>query len=165
MAASIVKFALVTGLRRGEIFKLKRENVDLEHGYMTLKDPKGNHDEVLPLSAEAVKVLKAVPCEYETPYIFYGVEGGKRVCVRNAWESIREEAKLPPSFRFHGLRHHFGSSLVSNGVSIYSVQKLLTHKDVKTTQRYAHLSDESLKRAVSISDDLLRFAGDEKVCA
>ena len=61
---------------------------------------------------------------------------------------------LPPGFRLHGLRHHYASSLVSAGVDLYTVSKLLSHKDTATTQRYAHLADQTLRDAVDLSDRL-----------
>ena len=54
-----------------------------------------------------------------------------------------------PELRVHDLRHSFASFLVNAGRSIYEVQNLLGHADIKTTSRYAHLSQESLKAAVS----------------
>ncbi|MBW1953774.1 MAG: tyrosine-type recombinase/integrase, partial [Deltaproteobacteria bacterium] len=59
------------------------------------------------------------------------------------------------NFRFHGLRHHFASVLVSNGVDLTVVQGLLTHKDARTTQRYAHLAPGALKEAAIRSGELL----------
>ena len=49
----------------------------------------------------------------------------------------------------HGLRHVYASTLVENGVDLYQVQKLLTHKSAKMTARYSHLSDKALKDAAS----------------
>lgn len=57
----------------------------------------------------------------------------------------------------HGLRHVYASMLASSGkVDMYQLQKLLTHKDSRMTQRYAHLRDEALKRASGVANDLLR---------
>lgn len=50
------------------------------------------------------------------------------------------------------MRHHFASSLVSSGVDLFTVSKLLTHKDVSTTTRYAHLADQTLRDALAVSD-------------
>jgi len=67
------------------------------------------------------------------------------------------KAALPQNFRsLHGLRHVCPSILASSGrVDLYTPQRLLTHKDPRMTQRYAHLQDEALKRASGVARDLL----------
>ncbi len=159
MSACFVSFLLYTGLRRGELFKLQWINIDFDKCKMTLVDPKGKKDAVLPVSALAMGVIaeaKAVAELHgiESEYIFYGKDGGMRTDFAGPWKRIKKEAKIPMKFRLHGLRHHFASQLVQAGVPIYTVSKLLTHKDVKTTERYAHLADETLADAVNISDTL-----------
>jgi len=57
-----------------------------------------------------------------------------------------------PHYRFHDLRHDFCSKLVQAGVDLYTVKELAGHKNITTTQRYAHLSAERLKEAVSVLD-------------
>jgi integrase len=156
MSVTFIRFAMFTGFRRGELFKLKWQNVDLERKTATLVDPKGNKDQIIPLSNEAVNVLHEIPREYDTPYIFYGKNGQQRTNFKGPWDRIKKAAELPDDFRLHGLRHNFASTLVSNGVPLYTVQKLLCHKDAKTTSRYAHLADQTLRDAVAISDELFR---------
>ena len=65
---------------------------------------------------------------------------------------------LPKDFRpLHGLRHVYASMLASSGqVDMYTLQKLLTHKDPKMTQRYAHLRDDALKRASNLAGNLIK---------
>ena len=155
MSAGFVLFLLHTGLRRGELFKLQWGNVDLARQSMVLKDPKGKLDQTLPLSDKAIDVLNNLPKEYKTPWIFYGKAGKQRTNFKGPWDRIKKAAGLPQDFRLHGLRHHFASSLVSAGVDLYTVQKLLCHKDAAMTMRYAHLADKTLRDAVNLSDTLL----------
>jgi hypothetical protein len=62
----------------------------------------------------------------------------------------------------HGLRHVYASMLASSGqVDMYSIQRLLTHKDPRMTQRYAHLRDDALKRASSLAGELITQAATE----
>jgi len=98
MGASIVKFALFTGLRRSEIFKLQWGHIDLERSIMLLKNPKSGKDEKMPLSAEAIQVLKQVPHKHDTPFIFYGDHGQQRKSVSTVWAAIKKAAKLPSGF-------------------------------------------------------------------
>ena len=88
--------------------------------------------------------------------MFPGKDGQQRTDFKGPWQRIRKAAGLPESFRFHGLRHHFASTLVSAGYDLLVVQKLLTHKDSRTTQRYAHLSPGALKDAALKSGELLQ---------
>ena len=73
---------------------------------------------------------------------------------------IRTAADLPADFRpLHGLRHTFASQLASSGeVDLFTLQKLLTHESPQMTQRYAHLADESLKRASGVIDGIMQAA-------
>ena len=77
-------------------------------------------------------------------------------------DAIREKAGLPQDFRpCHGLRHFFASQLASSGeVDLYVLQRLLTHKSAAMTQRYAHLRDDTLRRASDLAGDLIGQAID-----
>ena len=74
--------------------------------------------------------------------------------VYQAWNNARIKANLK-DVRMHDLRHSFASQLVNSGRSLYEVQTLLGHSSIKMTQRYAHLSNESLMSAVSCAGKLL----------
>lgn len=156
MTVSIILFSMYTGIRRGEIFKLTWADIDMERNLFTLKDPKGVLDQILPMSSEALEVLKKTPKEYNTKWIFYGKNGQQRTDFKGPWARVKKAAKLPQNYRFHGLRHNFASYLASDGESIYMVQKLMCHKDVKTTMRYAHLTDQAKQDAATRSGTLLK---------
>jgi len=141
--ALLVKFALYTGCRRGEIFNLKWVDVDLNNGFIVLRDTKGGKDTILPISDEALNIIKQAKKTLPTPkcsFVFPNKWGRKRSYMGNSWTNIKRKANLPMNFRFHGLRHTYASYLASSGkVSLYTLQKLLTHKTPQMTQRYAHL--------------------------
>jgi integrase len=153
VSAAFVKFTLLTGMRRGELFKLTWDDVDFERGMVTLREPKGGKTQTIPISPSALDVLKSL--EVTSPFLFPGKDGQQRTDFKGPWLRMRKAAGLPGNFRFHGLRHHFASTLVSAGYDLLVVQKLLTHKDSRTTQRYAHLSPGALKEAALKSADLL----------
>lgn len=149
-AALIMKLALFTGMRRGEILKLQWSDVDLKAGFAFLAEPKGGKGQNIPLSPEAIKVLKQCPKHETSPLVFPGQRGQQKTCIRRAVNALKKEAGLPDDFRaMHGLRHVYASTLVENGIDLYQVQKLLTHKSPKMTARYSHLSDQTLKDAAS----------------
>ncbi len=156
MAANIMRLALYTGMRKGEIFRLQWQDIDLEKGYITVRDPKGGTDQVIPMNSGAREVLVNHP-HSDSPYLFPGKTGGHIKDCRVSINRIKKRAGLPDDFRpLHGLRHVYASMLASSGkVDMYTLQKLLTHKTPQMTQRYAHLRDEALKRAADVVDDII----------
>jgi len=78
-----------------------------------------------------------------------------RYDFKGPWQRIRKAAGLPADFRFHVLRHHFASMLVSSGIDLTVVRELLTHKDMSTTHRYAHLQPDAVGEAALKSGELL----------
>ena len=155
-AAHIMKMALFTGMRRGELFKLRWEDVDFERGFITIVDPKGGPDQRIPLNEAARALLKSHP-RTGSPYVFPGRKGGQRTDINKQVNQIKEKAGLPKDFRpLHGLRHVYASILASSGqVDLYTLQKLLTHKSPMMTQRYAHLRDEAPRRASNLAGNLI----------
>ncbi len=151
----MMKMALFTGMRRGEIFKLQWKNINFKTEFILLKDPKGGPDQKIPINDMVRDLLNSV-LKTKSPYVFPGLNGGKRIDISRASRRIRDRAGLPKSFRpMHGLRHAYGSMLASSGkVDMYVLQKLMTHKSPKMTQRYAHLRDDALKSGASQIDDI-----------
>jgi len=153
---NLMKMALFTGMRRGELFKLKWDDIDFDRGFITICDPKGGKDQKIPLNDSAREVLLSHP-RVDDKYVFPGQNGKQRVTASVGVNRIKKNAGLPENFRpFHGLRHVFASTLASSGkVDMYTLQKLLTHKSPQMTQRYAHLRDEALKNASNLIDSLI----------
>jgi integrase len=167
-AANMMKLALFTGMRRGEMFKLKWRDVDFNRGFINIKDPKGGPNQKIPINDATRDLLKSHP-RTKSPYVFPGRGGRQRTDIKHQVNRIKEEAGLPADFRaLHGLRHVYASMLASSGeVGMYTLQKLLTHKSPQMTQRYAHLRDEALKQASELAGDIVTQASkqnsDEKV--
>ena len=155
-AANMMKLALYSGMRRGEIFKLKWSDIDFEKGFILLRDPKGGKDEKIPLNELTRAILEDYPRTKGSPYVFPGRDGKQRTDARYGVNRIRKNAKLPKDFRpFHGLRHTYASMLASSGkVDMYTLQKLLTHKNPSMTARYAHLRDATLQKAAHVVDEI-----------
>ena len=155
-AGPMMKMALFTGLRRGELFKLKWEHVDFDRGFISIVDPKGGTDEKIPLNDMARALLESHP-RTDSPHVFPGRAGDQRTDINKHVNQIKQKAGLPKDFRpLHGLRHVYASILASSGqVDLYTLQKLLTHKSPMMTQRYAHLRDETLRRASNLAGNLI----------
>ena len=152
-SVAFVKFAMLSGVRRGELFKLTWDAVDFERNMVSLRDPKGGKTTTLPMNSQAMEVLRSL--DVTSPFVFPGKDGKKRTDFSGPWLKIRKAAELQPNFRFCGLRHNFASHLVSNGVGLGVVRDLLTHKHVGTTERYAHFAPDAVKAAAEKAGELL----------
>ncbi|MBL7175277.1 MAG: tyrosine-type recombinase/integrase [Desulfobacteraceae bacterium] len=158
-AKNLMKMALFSGMRRGELFKLKWADVDFNRGFITIKDPKGGPDQVIPLNDGSRDLLES-HVRTKSEYVFPGRGGRQRVDSNKQVNRIKKRAGLPKDFRpLHGLRHVYASMLASSGeVDLFTIQKLLTHKDPRMTQRYAHLKDQALKDASQVAGDIVNGA-------
>lgn len=152
----LVLLSLNTGLRRGELFNLERQHVDLERALLTVagdtvgnKTAKARH---VPLNAEARAVLSDwITHRQPTGWLFPGRKGARLDNISNAWERLRRSATLE-DFRWHDLRHTFASKLVMAGVDLNAVRELLGHASLDMTLRYAHLAPEHKAAAVAKLD-------------
>lgn len=156
----LMKLALFTGMRRGELFKLKWEDIDFEKGFIFIRSPKGKKSTHIPMNDQARSILKSHPRIAEN--VFATDKGKPFREIRKRIDAIRTAAGLPKGFRpLHGLRHVYASLLASSGqVDIYTLQRLLTHKSTAMTQRYAHLMDEALQKASDVIVDVMEGVKD-----
>ena len=161
-AANIMRMALFTGMRRGELFKLQWTDIDFDRGFINIRTPKGGVSQKIPLNEQAREVLKSHP--QTAANVFVRGDGNPFTDIRRRVNPIKEAAGLPSDFRtLHGLRHAFASMLASSGqVDMYTLQKLLTHKSPIMTQRYAHLRDETMRKASNLAGDIIEQAGKTK---
>jgi len=156
MIANLMKLALVTGMRRGELLKLRWQDVDFDRGFISLRSPKSGKDQVIPLN-DAARDILLNHSQADSDLVFPGRGGRPRNNVGVQVNRIKERAGLPASFRpLHGLRHFYATQLASSGeVDMYVLQRLLTHRSPLMTQRYAHLRDDALRRASDLAGDLI----------
>ena len=114
------------------------------------------------MNEAARNVFEGLTIDPESPYVFPSRRkpGEPLKDMRKSIDRIRTAAALPEGFRpLHGLRHVYASMLASSGaVDMYALQRLLTHKCRVETQRYAHLRDETLKRAANLAGDIVSAA-------
>ena len=155
-AANMMKLALFTGMRRGEIFRLRWDDIDFGRGFIFISAPKGGKSQQIPLNKNARTVLHSITRTSE--YVFPNRTGdGPRMDANKDFNAIKKAAGLPKDFRpMHGLRHVYATILASSGdIDMLTLQKLLTHKDQRMTQRYIHFREEALKKAADQTDKIL----------
>ena len=147
VAGPMMLMALFSGLRRGEMFRLKWSDIDFKTGFIHLTETKSGEQKNIPLNVMSRELLDSLP--QDSKFVFPGRGGNQRTDIVKAVNKIKEEAGLPDDFRaLHGLRHVFASRLASSGkVDMFRLQRLLGHSSPEMTQRYAHLSDEAIKKA------------------
>ena len=145
---------MLTGCRRNEILTLRWEDVDLKHDEIRLRDAKTGARAV-PLSPTARQVLASQPRQPDNPWVIFGRGPGARLSNLNAtWGLVRKKAGLE-DVRIHDLRHSFASRALSLGESLPMIGRLLGHRKVQTTARYAHLARDSVKVAAErVSESL-----------
>ncbi len=171
MLEYIVLFLIYTGARKQEVLDAKWQDIDWDKKSWRLPKTKSGKVRHIPLSTNAYEVLvklrnmllegcwglqlKPIGLEPEpNQHIFMNVRTGKPyVSFFYSWNAARVRAGLS-DFRVHDLRHSFASFLVNAGRSLYEVQELLGHADIRTTSRYAHLNRERLISAVEVVPSL-----------
>ena len=137
--AAVIRVALETGLRGGELLNLNGEQVDMSRGLIRLADTdtKSGRRREVPVRQAVYEVLAGLQGDREGRVWPAGD-------VRTAFENAVAEAKLD-GLHFHDLRHSFASWFVMRGGSLQALQMILGHQDIKMTLRYAHLAPDHLR--------------------
>lgn len=157
----MLRLAMLTGMRRGEIYKLRDEDLHFEQALIVLQKPKGGQTVSIPMSSPVADLLQK-QLEWReitssgSPFVFPGRGGAQRV-NSSAVNRIKTEAKLPKKFRiFHGLRHHYAVTLANSGeFSLDMIGELLTHKDSGMTKRYGQFLPDTKKKASERAAELI----------
>jgi integrase len=149
MLRYIIPFLLLTGARKREVLDARWCDIDTARSFWRIPVTKSGRERHVPLSTAAVELLQSVSRRRNCEWIFANPQTLKPyVSVFISWNTARTAAGLS-DVRMHDLRHSFASFLVNAGCSLYEVQKILGHASVVMTQRYSHLSQDSLLRAAS----------------
>ena len=179
IAANALRLLMLTGSRGGEVLKAEWAQFDFQSRVWTKPshNTKQKRVEHIPIGKEVVEILLSMMPKEAIGPIFPGKSGGARVSLRRPWIQVCRAAglvdveivqgkrgpksKYRPSVRIHDLRHIYASQLVSNGVQLHVVGKLLGHTQPATTMRYAHLQDKILREANNVFEKIY-FENDSK---
>jgi integrase len=155
----LVTLALSTGARRGEIFSLTWNDLDLKKGVAKLSETKNGSPRHLPLIPSVLEQIKALPRPIDSSYCLFPSDNNPHKSFysgfRRYWCKALEDAGIE-DFRFHDLRHSCASYLTEKGIPIVTVAEVLGHRSLSMTQRYSHVYTEQKAKVVAeVFKDLL----------
>jgi integrase/recombinase XerD len=154
---TMLKLCYGMGLRVSEIVGLKISDIDSKRMQVFIERAKGKKDRYVNLPQSILEQLRIYFNEYHPKkYLFEG-QYGCRYSARSAQKVFKDslkKANINKDVGIHGLRHSFATHLLENGTDITFIQQLLGHNDLKTTLRYTHVSEKSLKNIKSPLDSI-----------
>ena len=151
----IIQLLILTGCRRGEALKAQVQHFDLGRGDWIVPLPKAGRARHIPMNEMAVQTVRAAlelkrsynQVTRESHYLFPNPSTGEPFQqIFYSWDKARKAAQIH-TVRMHDLRHSFASALVNSGMTLYDVKEILGHTNIRTTERYAHLSNARLRQA------------------
>ena len=149
MLKYIVPMLIWTGARKREVLDARWQDFDIERRSWRIHTTKLGRPRHVPLSDGAVNLLNSMPRIANCEWAFANPKTQRPyVSIYCAWNKARNQASLQ-NFRMHDLRHSFASFLVNAGRTLYEVQHLLGHTQIKTTARYSHLTKDTLLDATN----------------
>ena len=152
----MVRLALYTAMRLGEISNLTRQQINLEKRTIHLSDTKNNESRTVPLTNKALTIINEAlnyPIQpMDTYLLFYGEPGKtgdrKPYVINKLWNQALKRAQIN-DLRFHDLRHEATSRFVKAGLSDQQVSSITGHKSMQMLRRYTHLRSEDLANIIS----------------
>jgi len=151
---AILELLYATGARVSEVTAIQMDWINLEYGYVKCRG-KGSKERIVPLGTKAIEAIQnylkvsrsEIKNSQHSPYLFLS-KAGKPLRRENIWKIVRNcalKAGIHERISPHKLRHSFATHLLENGADIRSVQEMLGHVNISTTQIYTHVSKKHLK--------------------
>ena len=153
----ILKLCYGMGLRVSETVNLKVTDIDSRRMVVHIENAKGKKDRYVTLPSSILDDLRNYYRIYRPKtYLFEGQYGGQYSIrsVQAVFKNAMQKAKINKSVGIHGLRHSYATNLLECGTDMYFIQKLLGHRDIKTTEVYAKVSNRQLGNIKSPLDDM-----------
>jgi len=161
----LVLFGLHSGMRESEIFNMRKDQVDLKNRFILITDSKNNESRKVPVNDTLMEILDRRMGDQGSNYIFYNSKGKKLTVLTNAfWYAVKEvgltrvevisEKEVRSRFRFHDLRHTFGSRLGMAGKDLKTIMEIMGHKTTKVAMMYQHPMPSHKLEAVKTLDQV-----------
>lgn len=151
---AMVELMYASGLRVSELINLELKNIDLHNAYIRTYT-KGNKERIVPINEESIYYLDEYLNEYRTTllknntnnYLFLNNRGTKLTSngFRDILHRLQKNSHVDSYLTPHVIRHTFATHLLNNGADLRSIQELLGHENITTTEIYTHLSNQKLK--------------------
>ena len=151
---AILELFYASGMRVSELLNLKMENVNLELGYVRCTG-KGRKERLIPIGKRACEAIgkyyesaRTKLVKDNTILTLFLSRLGKKISRQSIWKIIKNyarKAKIKREIKPHTFRHSFATHLLEHGADLRSVQEMLGHSDISTTQIYTHVDRERLK--------------------
>jgi integrase/recombinase XerD len=156
--------AYSAGLRVSEIVRLKLTDIDSERMQIFIENAKGKKDRYVNLSPVLLDILRAYFKQYSPRpkvYLFESEQTGDAYPIRTVqqiFSNAKRDAGILKDVGIHSLRHSFATHLLDKGTDIRYIKDLLGHFDIRTTERYLHVSKHQLVNIASPLDDLFKIS-------
>jgi site-specific recombinase XerD len=150
------------GLRVSEVANLKIEDIDSERMQLRIERAKGKKDRYVTLSRFLLDVLRDYFATYVPQpkvYLFESEQSGEAYptrTIQQIFSNARSKAKILKQVGIHSLRHSFATHLLDKGTDIKYIKDLLGHFNLKTTERYLHVTNRQLMQIMSPLDDMAK---------
>ncbi|HET9532544.1 MAG TPA: site-specific integrase [Blastocatellia bacterium] len=155
----IVLVALQTGMRLGEILKLRKKELDFHRGEIQVTRTKTDEDRRVPMNDRLYRELASHCSGLSTEYVFANPETGRPlVCIKRAFQKALEDAKIE-DFRFHDLRHTAATRMGEAGIDPFTIAAILGHKSIAMTASYTHATQQAKRRAVAALEGAMVESG------
>lgn len=153
---AIIGIMLLAGLRRGEVMRLKLNEVSIEESTIFISQSKGKKDRMIPMCSKLKLILAAYIKERERlkkqcEYFFVSIQKDNPIeerCIQNMITKIRKRTKI--YFSAHTLRHAFARLMLEGGCDIYTLSKLMGHSKITTTTIYLSCSNQQMSKSVEM---------------
>lgn len=150
--------AYSSGLRVGEVVRLKLQDIDSDRGMIHVRKAKGKKDRYVPLSSIAQKTLNLYRQNFEPRnWLFEGQRTGRHLTERSVQKTIQravKEAGILKHVTMHTLRHSFATHLLEDGTDLRYIQELLGHSRPETTMRYTQVAKTNARNIRSPLDNI-----------
>jgi integrase/recombinase XerD len=156
---TIIMLLYSTGMRLGEIARLRITDIDSKNMRIKVVQGKGSKDRYTILSEQVLQELRAYYIIYKPKeYLFNGSRPGRPISMRNIQHLVQKAlAQIgldSKNYTVHTIRHSFATHLVDNGTDLHTVKELLGHSNLQTTMRYMHLTPKRIQGIVNPYDVL-----------